>query len=554
MTGRQIGRGVRCHALVSVALLGLLAFAPPGTANHQAGVLPQQYVLTPRVLDLSNPTPTQFHVTTTGNPGRVELALFNGGVVALKRVSDNEWETELTPAQILNSYEEGQFHQLLGRVRVYAGGAAAPAFDGFVVTLVKPAAPNSPIVRLGDKAQAAPHVLNLRHDTPLLGRAPPSDLVKRIYDELGDDYEFLAVVDAVDSHHNRFYMGVRNHIKGIGLPDFDRGVDYGSPNRLEGIIPFPIASYFDPAEHAMNHEIGHRWSVFVKFPTAQPSAPGSHWPFSDLAYGVMGFSLPDGAGGTFSYRLSALPTGDFQLVPAPPARAYNDVELYLMGLAPPAEVKSHVVMHIQDWTIQNEFMTRGFLKGPAYSATADSLIASHGPRDPPFGQAPNEFRLAVVVLSAGRLLTPGELTFFDLVAARAEATTELPYRAGTWSGMTLPFYLATGGRARLSTTLVGLPIPSAEPSTSPSADPSTSPTASTAATTSSGAPSTTAAPGGTTPTAAASPSGDGATPGTLARPAEAPDAAESSFPDVSILLLVLGSVLAVARRTPRAKG
>ncbi len=53
------------------------------------------------------------------------------------------------------------------------------------------------------------------------------------------------------------------------------------------------------------------------------------------------------------------------------------------------------------------------------------------------------------MLSRGSLLTADELAFFDAMAARGSAETELPYTSGFSRGTTLPFYLATGGRARL---------------------------------------------------------------------------------------------------------
>jgi len=58
------------------------------------------------------------------------------------------------------------------------------------------------------------------------------------------------------------------------------------------------------------------------------------------------------------------------------------------------------------------------------------------------------------VLSAGGLLSPSEMAFFDHMAARGEARVELPFTAGLSSGITKPFYLATGERGTLSTTML----------------------------------------------------------------------------------------------------
>ena len=62
--------------------------------------------------------------------------------------------------------------------------------------------------------------------------------------------------------------------------------------------------------------------------------------------------------------------------------------------------------------------------------------------------------MASIILSADRLLTEDEMAFFDYMAARGEATNELPYTLGLASGITKPFYLATQGLGTLSTTMV----------------------------------------------------------------------------------------------------
>ena len=57
------------------------------------------------------------------------------------------------------------------------------------------------------------------------------------------------------------------------------------------------------------------------------------------------------------------------------------------------------------------------------------------------------------MLSGERFLDKDEMAFFNHMAARAEAQTELPYSLGFGSGMTKPFYLATGERATLTSTM-----------------------------------------------------------------------------------------------------
>jgi len=80
-----------------------------------------------------------------------------------------------------------------------------------------------------------------------------------------------------------------------------------------------------------------------------------------------------------------------------------------------------------------------------------AVIAAQGPRVPSHGEARRDFRLGTIVLSAGRMLAAREMAFFDRMAARGEAREELRFTSGLSAGMAKPFFLATGGRATLST-------------------------------------------------------------------------------------------------------
>ena len=65
--------------------------------------------------------------------------------------------------------------------------------------------------------------------------------------------------------------------------------------RLLGITIFPSAAFFDGASNATTHELGHQWLAFLDFPPLQQGVP--HWPISDLAQDIMGFSISGGEGG-----------------------------------------------------------------------------------------------------------------------------------------------------------------------------------------------------------------------------------------------------------------
>ena len=71
---------------------------------------------------------------------------------------------------------------------------------------------------------------------------------------------------------------------------------------------------------------------------------------------------------------------------------------------------------------------------------------------PAYGVAQTKFRIATIVVSPS-LLSPAEMALFDYFAARGSMNTELNYSEGHAAAKTLPFYLSTGKRGCLVTTI-----------------------------------------------------------------------------------------------------
>lgn len=367
--------------------------------------------------------------------------------VTLTPQGDGTYRARMAVAEMVAGYQAGTGHNYIGHLRL--DGATT---GGWIVsTNVRDGGmPSVPVTALAADAQASPHVVNLRWDDPYLGRLVPKPVVRRLFDFFPDAYDFVATIQPVNSPHNRFFARVRNDVEGIGLPPLDVGAEWGSAARLKGLIHFPIDDYFDMADFAANHEIGHQWINFLRqIDVLAPGAP--HWPISTLAHGVMGFSLSDGAGGPFPYRLEALGNGDYRVVATPLPNEFNDLEMYLMGLGSIDEVGEHVVFENQNQ--RTEIRHGGTLRGPVRILRGSDIVAAFGPRKPAYGEAQSEFRIAVIVLSRGRLLTPGEMAFFDHMVARGEGTAEVPFAIGLASGTAKPFRLATHGRGTLVTRL-----------------------------------------------------------------------------------------------------
>ncbi|HEU0051755.1 MAG TPA: hypothetical protein VFQ39_01215, partial [Longimicrobium sp.] len=367
--------------------------------------------------------------------------------IPLRADGPGRWTARIPVSAMVREYQQGWTHGYVGQLTF--NGART---GGYIVSanIRDGGMPDVPVQALAADAQSSPHVFNLRWDDLYTGISVPPGVVRRFYNYFGDDYDWIATVQPASSPDNRFFVHVRNEVAGIGVDSVDRGLQYGSAARLKGLIHFPLDPYFDMAQYAASHEIGHQWINFLRLdPTLAKGAP--HWPISTLAYGIMGWSLPGGAGGSFPYRLDANGDGTYRVTRVAEPKEFNTMELYLMGLLPADSVGEFVVFENQDQLA--ELRAGGTLRGPVRTLRASDVIALHGPRKPAYGQAQKDFRLAVIVLSRGRLLTHTEMAFFDHLAARGEATTELPYAQGLVFGIAKPFGPATGGRARLTTRL-----------------------------------------------------------------------------------------------------
>jgi hypothetical protein len=89
----------------------------------------------------------------------------------------------------------------------------------------------------------------------------------------------------------------------------------------------------------------------------------------------------------------------------------------------------------------------------ATTFTVADYVATNGERVPSTASAQRDFTMACLVLTYGRLMTASEMSFFDAACARAETRTGLTTVDGLATEQASGFYLATGGRATLTTKL-----------------------------------------------------------------------------------------------------
>lgn len=372
------------------------------------------------------------------------------GFRELARVGDGLYRARLPVSAVIFNYQPGDLRNTAGFIEVFTGAQVQQV--PVSVNVRDPAIPTVQRLSLAPQVQATSHVVNIRYDSIFLdGEVPPS-VIRTLYQFFPDHFDFISVLGQVQSPHPLFYLAVRNNIRGLGLQTFARAETYGTTN-LSGILHFPDDAFFDPAETSVLHELSHRWMQFSNQPGLRDRRP--HFPISTLAIGITGFDGEDPVTGepyVFRWQLTPEPNGAYRVTRMPDRpRTYNDLELYLMGLLPPDSVGTHVVFTNQNQL--NELRHNGLLAGPTEVVEAETWIAREGARDPAYPNTQRSFRMATVVLSRGRLLTPQELSFYHALALRAESRDPLPAIRLTTRFTTLPFYLATGGRAELVTRL-----------------------------------------------------------------------------------------------------
>ena len=400
----------------------------------------------PSVVDLNRSEPIVVRVKTTSGD-RVEFVPNGGAPIPLTRFGPGLFCGSIPFDGITRVYNASVPHHVFaGFVDVYSGSLRLLRFNGFI-SVKEPGIPSTAVTRIADDVQVSAHLLNWYNPNQLQDAVDVRVATQTLYRYFADEYDFVNVVFWPGRSANRFHSTVQNAVVGNGTTVFNNSAQYGS-TRLLGYNVFPLPSLFDMGETGASHEIGHQWMSFLRLPQAPAFASGSpHWPPSSLANAVMGASiLGSNVGGQFNFTVTGS-GGTATMTAAAQGREFTDLDLYLMGLAPPSEVGTHWVFTNASQQICDR------CSGPAVPITVADVIAVHGARQPAYPQAQSSFRVATILVSAYRPLSQTEMDFFEVMAARGEATAPLSFSAGFTNGTTLPFALATRSRGSLNTRL-----------------------------------------------------------------------------------------------------
>ena len=408
---------------------------------------------TPQVVPLSYTQSVRFEATMTESPSSVafqyngvDRPMYDDGTHGDLVQGDGTW-TILFPAnEILNKLTPGWVYRpLIGYCKPVGG-----ARYNVIAEIWTPEIGLAALRSLGPDAQATDYLVNFTASTSQLTNFNAVYWANRFYTRYADKFDFLQFLLVQGKRGNRYHVGVRNDVQGIGVGLYNNTAQYGSAGRLKGYTFFPISSFYDCGETAFTHETGHQWINFLSSTAFAAGIP--HWPKGDVAINVMGFSIPgSGAGGDYSFTFTPNGLGGFVVGSGnvTNTQVFNSMELYLMGLMPPNEVGTFFVLNNQ-----NLDLTLGQTLQPSdiTSVAVDDVVAVYGPRLPASTNAQKTFRCATVVLSE-QLLDVYTMSFYDWFARRGEAKQRLNYASGLVSGTCNPFYLATGGRAVMFTKI-----------------------------------------------------------------------------------------------------
>lgn len=281
-------------------------------------------------------------------------------------------------------------------------------------------------------------------------------VAQRFYETHGDNYDYLVIFNVLGLSADgaiAFQMPVRTAGDGYGLPRFDEGRIFGSRKRLQSILNMgPLSQYpNDPAQTTsfrpgagestltiLAHEAGHQYLSFVSVrdplsPFARPmlGRQQAHWSFffnSDASI-MEGNRIEDRGEGVNPRFVSSATT-----------EAFSALDRYLMGLAPPEELRPTFWVRpaLTANRPQDPPRLGATFNGERVDIPAESLAGIAGRRTPDHTVAQNRFRFAfILVTDDGANAAAADLEKLDRLRREFE-----PY-----------FARVTGGRAFADTAL-----------------------------------------------------------------------------------------------------
>ena len=269
------------------------------------------------------------------------------------------------------------------------------------------------------------HLINVRSDGRDTQRllhgltSQISSVTDTIYQDLPDAYDFFMFfstnkVESVPwltpSNFNAgFHVSVQENFTGGGSSPFDNSSTYGSDGRLLGLNVLDAYGRGIRGANA-THELVHQWAAYG---TYLGDGTGHYLDNSSVGSLVGAFEWIDNFDGTFTVNPDEGRNGAYQAAP---------MDKYLMGLIGPEEVPT---TYLANDSAPSPFSGEPILPEHIESTvTMNNIIGADGFRTPGPADAQRDFNLAFVAESHQRLLTPTEMTYYEILADHY--TKELP--------------------------------------------------------------------------------------------------------------------------------
>ena len=281
-------------------------------------------------------------------------------------------------------------------------------------------------------------------------------ITNAFFDAHEDDFDFLYLLAEVEGGAGRYMTAHRPAMPENGLTSAASDARYGSAGRLKGVVALRLG---DSGNGPTLHETGHYWMNFLDrsfgFGQDLDRDWGPHWGASSVNGQLGGFdgdTLRCTSPADSPPPCTPEPSGRIGYTTAPfgPAANGGDVvpyaplELYLMGLAPAAEVTPPLQVLIRPMFVEElpsgrlSFEADGMREVPL-----SEIIAIHGEKTP-LPEDERIFRGAFV------LVTETPATEAQLARVR---TWSRVFAGEENSGGLLSFTDATSGRAHMDTAI-----------------------------------------------------------------------------------------------------
>lgn len=218
-------------------------------------------------------------------------------------------------------------------------------------------------------------------------------------------YEYFPDVFDAGIIHKIGYVNEENIANAMVLSNDASGINVGTSvsNRKLSIIVNQAA---DITGMVILHEVGHRWGFYLNKPELNLTDAGIHVRSPSTSIGQLGSYV----------TLKERADGDFEVVGPPDGgqyqvRKYSDLELYLMGMIPPASVGP------ERFALGPERYNEGDIvpRGKTTVVSIEDIVRVYGERLPSSANSQKAFRWVFVGLSE-RNMTAAEFAIISRLA------------------------------------------------------------------------------------------------------------------------------------------